>query len=190
VSASPQERLDALAELTGDDDEGTDALALIESLRQGGTRLDALVARYGDTVNPGVARALAFLLARAAVDPDSAPSAAQPVWSLLERLATDDDWARVNLLSALQGLAMHGQLSASDGRCRVVPVLLDWLERAPAVQAAAIPLVAQLRALGALTQLPERDRRRLAERLAAARDGGDDLVRAELDELERRPGGL
>lgn len=158
------------------------ALALMEKVVAGPGGLAILVGRYAEVESPLLLRPLTFLLARHASRQDMGSLLAL-LLSLLRRLRSDDDWTRINLLSAVQLLAMYGQLAAEEG----VPVLYGFLrsclDRSVPVQAAAIPALIGAYAEGALGALPPDDLAGLRRRLGELVGTSDELLRMELSSL-------
>lgn len=150
--------------------------------------LEQLVARFAGSPVRALARTLAFLLAQSASASDRPGAVAPLVWSAVSALATDDESARVNLLSAIQLL---GARSAFPSRTEPVPTglgafLIDVLQRGEAVLDAAGPALLSLDAHGLLERLNRSQLHTIQEILEKLAEPTNPFTRADMAALRDR----
>lgn len=182
AGAAELSELDELLQEAADPLAPERALALMEEVVACPGGLALLVERYAGVDSPVLLRPLTFLLARHASRQDMG-SLLDLLLSLLRRLGTDDDWTRINLLSAVQLLSMYEQLASEEGVPLLYNFLLSCLDRSVSVQAAAIPALVAAYMEGALGVLSPDDLTDLRRRLGELQGTSDELLRMELSSL-------
>lgn len=186
--------LDGLADVErrgATDADSTSILAHMQAAASEPGGLRRLVEHFAGSLTPVLARTVAFLLARGASTAPDPGSVAPLVWTAIGALAIDDEWTRVNLLSATQLL---GARDALPGQAEPVPqglpeFLVDSLRRGSAVLDAAGPALLTLDAHGVLKRLAPDDRRRLKDALLQLPVPSDAFTRNDLDALKARLAG-
>jgi hypothetical protein len=181
----------AAAEQRGTDDTDTDEiLALMQTAAALPGGLEQLVERFAGSPVDVLARTLAFLLARSVSSSDTPGAVAPLVWSAVSALSTDDESARVNLLSAIQLL---GARSAFPSMAEPVPAglgafLIDVLQRGEEVLDAAGPALLSLDAHGFLERLNRSQLQTIQEILKQMAEPNNPFARADMAVLRDRLG--
>jgi hypothetical protein len=185
VSAELDSLIAALAAAESEGADDGEAEAILAHMERAATMpggLERLTERFATSRVAILNRALTFVLARAASH-DPAPDRVSPlVWATAAAVTSDDDWTRVNLLSAMQLLADRGALPA-DAPAGLSEFLVDALERGPEVVAAAAPALLALDAGGLLAGV---DRAALLARLDSLPAHEDDLTQGDIEALRPR----
>jgi hypothetical protein len=182
VSPVLDELISELAKAREDGADASETLSRMEVVAAQPGGLERLVQRFARSSDPVLTRAVTFLLARAA-SRESPPTAA--VWSAVDALTADDDWTRVNLLSALQLLAARDALGSAQPSRGLVPFLADALGRGPQVVDAAAPAMLSLAAAGTLDRV---DRASLIAALDRLEPLQDEDIQTDIDVLRVRLG--
>jgi len=156
------------------------------SARPGG--LEQLVQRFAHSPVPVLARSLAFLLAQAASLRVAPAEVAPLVWSAIAALCTDDDWTRVNLLSAVQVLGSRDVLPAmtEPTPAGLGAFLIDVLQRGEDVLDAAMPALASLDAHGVLERVDPVQLGKVRGILATLAPPRNPFTRGDLEALRER----
>lgn len=140
----------------------------------------SLVERYAGDGRVAVVRPLAFLLAVAVNQRDTAHALAASVFSMLEQLRIDDPWPRLNLCTAVQRLLMFGAMTALDARAgsALAGLLRGSLAGIPPLRATAAAVIADLH-YGRHDVLPAAGLAELRDALLSLVDDPDELTRKE-----------
>jgi len=179
----------AAAEQAGTNDTDTDEiLALMQTAAALPGGLEQLVERFAASPVRVLARTLAFLLARSVSASDTPGAVAPLVWSAISALGTNDESARVNLLSAIQLLGARGALPSTT---EPVPAglgafLIDVLQHGEEVLDAAGPALLSLDAHGLLERLDRSQLQTIQEILEKLAEPDNPFTRADIAALRDR----
>jgi hypothetical protein len=181
-------KLAAAAQRSASDTDTDEILVLMQTAAALPGGLQQLVARFADSPVRVLARTLAFLLAKSASSSDTPGAVAPLVWSAASALGTDDESARVNLLTAIQLL---GARDALPSMTEPVPAglgafLIDVLQRGEEVLDAAGPALLSLDAHGLLERLGRSQLQTIQEILGKLAEPANPFTRADMAALRNR----